>query len=65
MMQYRTINLPEDLCAAAEKSLAGQFDSFEALLGFLLREVVQDDAGTLDRAEQEIVNQRLKDLGYL
>lgn len=64
MSQRRTVSLPEDLCAEAEKWMAGQFDSLEALLSFVLQEIVKDD-GKLDLADQQIVEQRLKDLGYI
>jgi hypothetical protein len=62
---YRTVNLPEDLCTEAEKWMTGRFDTLEALLGFLLQEIVKNDAGRLDQAEEEIVEQRLRDLGYI
>jgi hypothetical protein len=63
--QYRTINLPEDLCTEAEKRMAPRFDNVEALLSFLLKEIVDNDAGRFDQAEEEIVEQRLRDLGYI
>ena len=63
--QYRMVSLPDDLCAEAEKRLASQFANLEALLTFLLQEIVQDDANKFDRAEREIIEQRLKDLGYI
>ena len=65
MNQYRTINLPEDLCVVAEKFMAGRFDSLEALISFLLQEVVKDDASKFDQAEEQMIEQRLKDLGYI
>jgi hypothetical protein len=45
--------------------MTGRFDTLEALLGFLLQEIVKNDAGRLDQAEEEIVEQRLRDLGYI
>jgi hypothetical protein len=57
--------LPEDLCADAEKWLTGRFDDLEALLSFVLREIVRDDGSKLDRAEEELVQQRLRELGYI
>jgi hypothetical protein len=65
MTQYRTLQLPEDLCAAAEKSLTGRFESLEALLSFLLQEIAKDEASRLDLAEEQILAQRLRDLGYI
>ena len=65
MTQYRTVNLPEDLCGAAEKFLAGRFESLEALVSFLLQEIVKDDGSKFDQAEEQMIEQRLKDLGYI
>lgn len=62
---YRTIDLPEDLCAEAEKWMGGRFDSVASLLGFMLEEIVKSDGSKLDEAEEEIIEQRLKDLGYI
>jgi hypothetical protein len=63
--QYRTINLPEDICVETEKWMAGRFDNLESLLTFLLRELANNDAAKLDQAEEGIVEQRLRDLGYI
>jgi hypothetical protein len=63
--RYRTISLPEELCVEAEKWMTGRFDNLEALLSFLLQEIVKNDASKLDQAEEEIVEQRLRDLGYI
>jgi hypothetical protein len=65
MTQYRTVSLPEDLCVAAEKFLTGRFDNLEALLSFLLQEIAQEDASKFDQAEEQIIEQRLRDLGYI
>jgi hypothetical protein len=61
----RQINLPEDLCVAAERRFIPQFENLESLVEFVLREVTQDKAESLDRAEQALLEQRLKDLGYI
>jgi hypothetical protein len=65
MTQYRTLNLSEDLCAAAEKCLTGRFDSLEALFIFLLEEIAKDETARFDAADEKIIEQRLRDLGYL
>ena len=65
MNQSRTVNLPEDLCVAAEKFMTGRFESLEALISFLLQEVVRDDGSKFDQAEEQMIEQRLKDLGYI
>jgi hypothetical protein len=65
MTTRRQVSLPEDLCVAAEQRFGARFQSLESLLEFVLREIVGDDAETLDRAEQEIIEKRLRDLGYM
>lgn len=61
----REVRLPNDLCAAAERRFSPQFGNLEALLIFLLREVLRDDVAALDQNEQRIVEERLRDLGYI
>lgn len=65
MTQYRTVRLPEDLCAQTEKWLAGRFDDLESFLSFLLQELARDDGSKLDQAEEQLVEQRLRELGYI
>jgi len=65
MSELREIRLPADLCAAAEKKFAETFPSVDELLAFVLRQLISGDTVELDRAEQAVVEQRLKDLGYL
>jgi len=65
MATQRQINLPEELCLAAERKFVPQFGSLEALLEFVLGELMQDESEALDRAEQEVLEQRLRDLGYV
>jgi hypothetical protein len=61
----RQIHLPENLCAAAERRFMGQFENLESLLEFVLREMTEDKAEALDQAERALLEQRLKDLGYI
>jgi hypothetical protein len=65
MTELRTVSLPQDLCAEAEKQFGSCFDNVEALLTFVLQEITKADASLLDQAEQRMLDQRLKDLGYL
>jgi len=65
MAEMREVMLPADLCETAEKKFAGTFSSIEDLLVFILRDLSQDEAARLDQAEQALVEQRLRDLGYL
>jgi hypothetical protein len=65
MTEMRTVQLPADLCAAAEKKFDRRFGSLEELLAFVLRDLTRDEASQLDEAEQRLVEQRLRELGYL
>lgn len=63
--QFRTVRLPEELCKQAEAWLKGRFENLEALLTFILREAIKDEGRKLDLQEEEMVQQRLRDLGYI
>jgi hypothetical protein len=65
MTRLRTVSLPEDLCVEAERQFGGRFDNLEALLTFVLQEITKVDASLLDPAEEQMIERRLKDLGYL
>jgi len=65
MSETREVRLPSDLCAAAEVAFAGKFANLEELLVFVLRELLRDESFKADEAEQRLVEQRLRDLGYL
>ena len=45
--------------------MTGRFDDLEALLSFLLQEIVRADGTKLDQEEEELVKQRLRELGYI
>jgi hypothetical protein len=61
----REVRLPEDLCAAAERKFGQRFSSLEELLTFVLQDLLRDEASRLDQAEQRIVEERLRELGYI
>jgi len=61
----RDVHLPADLCTAAEKRFGDSFGSLEEFLVFVLRDLTRDDAASADEAEQRLVEQRLRELGYL
>jgi hypothetical protein len=61
----RTVTLPAELCAQAEKRFGEKFSSLEQLLEYVLRDLVRDDAAQADEGEQRMIEQRLRDLGYL
>jgi hypothetical protein len=61
----RVVELPEDLCTAAEQKFGSKFATITDLLTFVLTELLSDEAAQLDESEQKAVEQRLKDLGYI
>ena len=61
----RTVELPEDLCCRLEEKFGKSFASFEELLVYVIDALARDRSATMDAAEQEILEQRLRDLGYL
>lgn len=65
MSESREIRLPADLCAAVEKKFGGKFGSVDELVAFLLQELIREDTVGLDQADQAVVEQRLRDLGYM
>ena len=65
MNEMREVRLPAELCAAAEKKFAKKFGSVEELLTFILRDLSRDEALQLDHAEQRIIEERLRELGYM
>ena len=65
MSDSRQLRLPEDLCSAAEQKFGQRFGSVEELLVFVLEDLLQEQASRLDQAEQRIVEERLRELGYI
>jgi hypothetical protein len=65
MTELRNVQLPADLCAAVEKKFARKFGSLEELLEFVLRDLTRDEAAQADQREQRLVEERLRELGYL
>jgi hypothetical protein len=61
----RQISLPEELCATVEQQFGGSFEGVEPFLEFVLRELLHDDAESLDKTERVVLEKRLRDLGYL
>jgi hypothetical protein len=63
--QKRNVQLSADLCELAETRYHSTFGSIEQLLESVLSELLRDDAAKLTQAETQLVEQRLRDLGYL
>jgi hypothetical protein len=63
--EVRDVRLPAELCNDAERRFAARFGNIEELLIFVLQELLRDQATQMDQAEQRVIEQRLKDLGYI
>jgi hypothetical protein len=63
--RMREVQLPSELCRAAEERYGSRLQTVEELLTFVLQEVLRDDAMQMDRDEQRMIEERLKDLGYI
>lgn len=63
--EMRDLRLPSDLCRLAEEKYGNRFETLERFLTHVLEQLVRDDATKMDREEQRIIEERLKDLGYI
>jgi len=59
--QVRKITLPNELCVAVEQ----RFGNLEAFLTFVMTELLRDNASAQDRNEERLIEERLRDLGYM
>jgi NH3-dependent NAD+ synthetase len=63
--EMRDLRLPSDLCQSAEEKYGNRFGTLEQLLTHVLEQLLRDDAKKIDQEEQRIIEERLKDLGYI
>ncbi len=61
----RELKLSSALCEAAERKFAARFGGLEQFLNYVLQELVREDAAQMDQEEQRIIENRLRDLGYV
>jgi hypothetical protein len=61
----REVHLPAELCNDAERRFAARFGTLEELLIHVLQELLRDKAAQMDEGERRVIEQRLKDLGYI
>ena len=59
MNQQRDLRISEQLCAAAEQKFGQQFKDVEELLEFILRDLLRDESGEMDQAEQKIIEEKI------
>lgn len=65
MATTREVHLPEVICAAVENKFGHRFGSLEETVSAILSQLVRDDALIMDAREQQIIEERLKGLGYI
>lgn len=65
MSATREVKLPEDLCKKVEQLYQKRFGELDQLLTFVLEELSRNTAARADHVEQRIIEERLKDLGYI
>jgi hypothetical protein len=65
LIATREVKLPEDLCKKVEQLYGNRFGALDDFLTFVLEELARDNSPRADQAEQRIIEERLKDLGYI
>lgn len=65
MGELRNVALPEELCRTVERKFAHRFGRVEEVLTAALEELVRVDAVRMDEKEEQIIEERLKGLGYI
>jgi len=65
MNEMRSILLPEGLCAKAEQKFGSRFGSLDEFLSAVITELLRDEAAAMDEREQKIIEERLRNLGYV
>jgi hypothetical protein len=65
MENTRAVQIPEAIYEAVERRFAQQFGSVEECVVAVLKELVRDDVLEMDEREQQIVEDRLRALGYV
>ncbi|MBZ5722038.1 MAG: hypothetical protein LAO03_16825 [Acidobacteriia bacterium] len=61
----RQVKLPAALCESIEQRFGKHSDGLEQFLTFVMEELLRDNAAQMDEAEKRLIEQRLKDLGYI
>jgi hypothetical protein len=61
----REVKVSADVYQAVQNRFGSHFATVDELVEFALRELLRDDSAVLDQSEQQMIRNRLKDLGYL
>jgi hypothetical protein len=62
--EMRDLRLSSELCSKAEQMYGKRFGSVEQFLTYVLEQLLRDSA-KMDQEELRIIEERLKDLGYI
>lgn len=66
LKESREIRLPAHLCDAVEQMIKNtRFATAEEFLTFVLQELTSRDSAQSEEHERKVIEERLKDLGYL
>jgi hypothetical protein len=65
MTNVRNVSLPEELCRAAELKFGQRFGCLDELIVSLLERLLCEDGSKMDAKELEVVEERLRGLGYV
>ena len=65
MDSTRMVSLPEQLCRSVEQRFGHRFATLDEFLATVLQQLLGDDALMMDEREQQIIEERLKGLGYV
>jgi hypothetical protein len=66
MNTWRDLRLPSELCRAAEELIKDtSFRTLEDFLTFVLRDLTSRRGARAEERERKLVEERLRDLGYL
>jgi uncharacterized protein (DUF1697 family) len=61
----RNLQLSRELCERVEQRFGQRFGKIEDFLVYVMERLVRYDAKAMDQEEQRIIEERLKDLGYI
>jgi hypothetical protein len=65
LTEMRTVKIPAALGERAEEKFGKVFGSLNQLVEYVLTDLLNDNAAQADQHERHLIEQRLKDLGYL
>jgi len=63
--ELRSVALPSSLCEGVEQRFGARFGGLEPFLAYVLEQLLRDDAFRMDQAERQMVEDRLRELGYV